>query len=721
MNLRRYLELISRNVRTTLNAANLLLRSGAMPLAPHRRCLALLGGALAASRAAAQTPPIPFPPGANVGFEVDGADLATFSQRSPSVCFAICTSTPGCVAWSWGLNTASCLASLDANVCKLKSAVGAASPQSCRAWGAPGPRSCNLTMPDVVASVTFESGSRRYYNGVALMQVCASCYNGAPVFAGSTPEGIRYMWLAALGETVWGLGPAISSSSSAFEAYVQYGAAYSAEPSGFLLTGGLFFQCRVLGRDASTPALSCAAAYAAYGAAAEYTTVWVQPLGVAAPYTAACADGGWTLALLADGSRPTFAYDAGLWTNRSLLGNAASALLRAPGTEALLQPYLDLPGVALRLVMTDAATGVSGAAVVLPASFSSLSAVISGNASGIPRISPAAWHAAVPGGGATYQTKCNANGINVVAGTDPPNAPSRLVAYRIGIVTGPSDSCVTPDTGLGIGARIVYTLASGPPRVLAPFPVAGQFVGCFANASAATGSASSPGPTPGPGAVLTCPAAIVGAYNSSAPFVVAVHVFAAPPVLALSSPSQTPSPSHTLSPSFAPTGSPSASQLSTPSSTQSPSPPPPALSSTAAGESTSGGPPSTALLSLVTLAIIPVAGVAYWLGIRRASAALRITPSELVLPPQPSAPPTGSGQYPPFTMASAAREASNIQLLGDAGGAASLEYAVDPGAGEPEKCFAEAPPPLPPALPVGGGEGVMPAPSAPLADDPSAV
>ena len=274
--------------------------------------------------------------------------------------------------------------------------------------------SCSRITHDAVLTLRFYSGYlSSVYNDVAFTQQCAACHRGSPVYVGTTAWGLRYIWYAEAVGT-WDFGAAVDDTRVSIDGFESLGAIYYGNENGGAIVGSLFIQCGALGQTLATPALSCAATYAAYGTPAQGVATWVQPLGVSAPYLAFCADGGWTLALQTTGSSSVFAYDSGFWTNGSLLNPNVSTL--SAGLEALLQPFNDTQGSALRLIFTDALTGVRGSSIVFTTQFRSLRALFSGNYSGPGDLSPSVWLAGFPGGYATYQSGCAVTGVNVVTG-----------------------------------------------------------------------------------------------------------------------------------------------------------------------------------------------------------------------------------------------------------------------------------------------------------------
>jgi len=195
---------------------------------------------------------------------------------------------------------------------------------------------------------------------------------------------------------------------------------------------------------------------------------WVRPSLSVAAYQALCADDGWTVALKVDGSQNTFLYDSPLWTNASLL-NADPAQLQT-SAEAKLQPFLDMPGVEIRLKSLwpngDAGTPLT---LSLPP-FASLKELFSGGYTAT-FASRAQWLAAVAGGGSS-EDNCNAQGVNVNTGSVF-GGENMFFRYRVGIVYNEQNDCNSPDVSMGIGASIDDRWSnSGNPY---PFYAAGQF------------------------------------------------------------------------------------------------------------------------------------------------------------------------------------------------------------------------------------------------------
>jgi hypothetical protein len=92
-------------------------------------------------------------------------------------------------------------------------------------------------------------------------------------------------------------------------------------------------------------------------------TYWVRA-GATEPWRAYCdtseAGGAWTLVLKADGRQRTFAYDAALWTNGTLLNEASANLDRV---EAKFFGFTALPVSAVRLQLISPADSNSPSAL----------------------------------------------------------------------------------------------------------------------------------------------------------------------------------------------------------------------------------------------------------------------------------------------------------------------------------------------------------------------
>ena len=225
------------------------------------------------------------------------------------------------------------------------------------------------------------------------------------------------------------------------------------------------------GATASQPAASCAEVHAHCGSS--IGVFWVQPPLVAAPYRAACAAGGWALALKIDGRQSTFAFSSPYWTDGALLApdpDAVGSLL-----EAKLQPFLDMPGTEVMLVM--ATNSSSGAPLTLGVvgGFASLRALFSGGFVATTA-DLASWYALMPGAG--YQTGWSRQGFNNIDDGRQTGYGDDFHAYRIGILFDDSVYVgANPDAAIGIGSSCVWGTTNGYYDAN-PGYSAGAFYGC---------------------------------------------------------------------------------------------------------------------------------------------------------------------------------------------------------------------------------------------------
>ena len=144
--------------------------------------------------------------------------------------------------------------------------------------------------------------------------------------------------------------------------------------------------------------------------------------------------GGWTLVLKADGSRPTFAYDAALWTDDVELGGAPLY----DATEAKLRTFRTVEFTQMRIVMV---TGTETRALVMDVGASSCFELFNSGFTSTS-VSRAAWLAMVPD--VSLQDNCGDQGLNVA----PRGEQART---RIGIVGNNERNCDSQDSRIGIG------------------------------------------------------------------------------------------------------------------------------------------------------------------------------------------------------------------------------------------------------------------------------
>ena len=141
-----------------------------------------------------------------------------------------------------------------------------------------------------------------------------------------------------------------------------------------------------------------------------------------------------------DGTKNTFIYSAGLWTNKATLAPTATAI---DGTEAKLASYWTLPFQELRVGLK---TGNNAAQwLKLPYAAPSLFSVMVDGLykAWTPPAGRPAWLALVPNSG--LQQNCNREGFNNSVGNGGP------AQVRIGILGNNENDCSSPDSRLGIG------------------------------------------------------------------------------------------------------------------------------------------------------------------------------------------------------------------------------------------------------------------------------
>lgn len=163
-------------------------------------------------------------------------------------------------------------------------------------------------------------------------------------------------------------------------------------------------------------------------------------------------DGGWALLLKADGRETTFRYDAEIWTNDTLLAEAAND----PSTvEAKLPAFLSLDVQELRVVMITGAETRSLVTRMNEEGPRPLRGWLSMAGKGT-NSRAADWISLVPG--AELQPNCNRNGLNVLHNN------GCCAKVRIGIVTNNEGNCDTPDSALGVGLTQVFYGCAGLPN-----------------------------------------------------------------------------------------------------------------------------------------------------------------------------------------------------------------------------------------------------------------
>ncbi|MBN2800350.1 MAG: hypothetical protein JXX28_14515 [Deltaproteobacteria bacterium] len=202
----------------------------------------------------------------------------------------------------------------------------------------------------------------------------------------------------------------------------------------------------VLGDGEACAAMHCSdlLAWRPYAVSGAY---WIDSAGHAAPYEAYCdmetEGGGWTLALKADGTSATFAYDSSYWTDDVLLNESWADMEHM---EAKYESFVTLPFAEVLLGMEYPVTDSSLEPNWLTVDqYGDSLMELFGSEVFVPTsLGRAAWKAWMPG--SSLQSNCNAEGFNV--------SPSTLVGpaqVRIGILGNQEANCETPDSRIGIG------------------------------------------------------------------------------------------------------------------------------------------------------------------------------------------------------------------------------------------------------------------------------
>jgi hypothetical protein len=207
------------------------------------------------------------------------------------------------------------------------------------------------------------------------------------------------------------------------------------------------------GYDAGPDLRSCRTLLASTpGAASGLYTLDPDGAGGAAPYDAYCEmdldDGGWQLALKADGRTATFGYDDALWGDANLL-NATSESLAME--EAKLPPFLRAEVGEVLVVISGATpgagTGLTDGAYTtlrLEARAGSLRELFAFDRFVPTAAGRASWLAAMPNG--ALQSNCGAEGFNVDVG-----AGATYGRVRIGVIGNGEDECLSADSRVGVG------------------------------------------------------------------------------------------------------------------------------------------------------------------------------------------------------------------------------------------------------------------------------
>ena len=170
---------------------------------------------------------------------------------------------------------------------------------------------------------------------------------------------------------------------------------------------------------------------------------WVAPAGQGSAAEVYCdmttAGGGWTLALKANGANPTFAYDAPIWTNTTLL-NPTSVDMTP--TDAKFASFLNQPVSEVLVMMT---AGGMTRSVVIEGTAANLAALVGGSYRATT-LGRTAWLGLLPGN--TIQPNCNREGFANSFG-DP------HARVRIGILGNQEGDCGSTDSWLGVGGNVL--------------------------------------------------------------------------------------------------------------------------------------------------------------------------------------------------------------------------------------------------------------------------
>lgn len=168
--------------------------------------------------------------------------------------------------------------------------------------------------------------------------------------------------------------------------------------------------------------------------------------------------GGWTLALKIDGTQTTFAYDAAIWTDATLLGETSPGL---DNVQAKLEAFNAVAFTQVRVGFEVPVGSGTRRYAVVAASGQRLRDLFAG-----PPITSTlgrdAWKGAI-GPLGSLQPLCNAEGIN---------QGNEYARVRIGIIGNNEDDCATPDSYIGLGAADMG-------QCLMPAPTIAGNVGCY--------------------------------------------------------------------------------------------------------------------------------------------------------------------------------------------------------------------------------------------------
>lgn len=163
-------------------------------------------------------------------------------------------------------------------------------------------------------------------------------------------------------------------------------------------------------------------------------------------------DDGWTLVLKADGTQPTFAYDAPLWESAELLQPDA---LDLSSSESKTEAFVRHPIDAVRVVMSapnagsfdDVTASVGAQTLDINVDAHSMRELMM-RGTHATTLGTSSWTELMPD--AQLQQRCALEGFNVDLRWW---GDSDHYRYRIGVIADEGDWCDAPDSGLGVGGE----------------------------------------------------------------------------------------------------------------------------------------------------------------------------------------------------------------------------------------------------------------------------
>jgi TolB-like protein len=192
--------------------------------------------------------------------------------------------------------------------------------------------------------------------------------------------------------------------------------------------------------DSSRPAQSCREIKGVQGKAAKSGVYWLDPkVGSGAPFKTYCSmnnlGGGWTLVMVMDGRKDTFAYDSKRWKDKATL---AAGFNKKGRFEHKNAGFHRLP---FSEVMVGLLVGKDFRVLGIPQKAKSLHALFANGKYRATKLGRKKWKALMKK--SSLQKHCNREGFNVHNG---------LMRVRIGIIANQEKDCKTPDSRLGLGA-----------------------------------------------------------------------------------------------------------------------------------------------------------------------------------------------------------------------------------------------------------------------------